>query len=77
MNIARKVTLVAGATGVIGRGIVEHLAGLDDREVVSLFRIEPEGEGRARHVPVDPLDPEGRHKSLQLLCSIHRDGGNP
>ena len=51
----RKVALVAGATGVIGRGIVEHLCGLDDWDVVALSRNAPEGEGRARHVPVDLL----------------------
>ena len=38
----RKVALVAGATGVIGRGIVEHLAGLDDWEVVALSRTDAE-----------------------------------
>ena len=60
----RKVALVAGATGVIGRGIVEHLSGLDDWEVVALSRNAPEGEGRSRHVPVDLLDPEGCRAKL-------------
>jgi NAD(P)-dependent dehydrogenase (short-subunit alcohol dehydrogenase family) len=30
----QKVALVAGAGGIIGRGIVEHLSGRDDREIV-------------------------------------------
>ena len=53
-----KVALVTGATGIIGRGIVEHLSGLDDWDIIALSRSVPDSESRARSVSVDRLDPD-------------------
>ena len=55
--IARKKALVAGATGVVGRGLLRHLVGLDDWEVVALSRRAPDVEGDYEHLAVDLLDP--------------------
>src|SRR4051812_29300722 len=52
----RKVALVAGASGIIGRGIVECLVGRDDWDVIALARKPAEPVSRARFLPVDLLD---------------------
>lgn len=51
-----KVALVVGAQGVIGRNLVDHLAGLPDWLTIGLSRRGGEGGGRVRHVAVDLLD---------------------
>ena len=51
-TMAKKVALVAGASGIVGRGIVEELARHDDWEVIGLARNPPED-------PVGPV-PRGR-----------------
>jgi nucleoside-diphosphate-sugar epimerase len=53
----RKFALVAGATGIIGRGIVECLVERDDWDVIALARKPAEAESRARFLPVDLIDP--------------------
>lgn len=68
--MGRKVALVAGATGIIGRGIVEHLSSSDDWEVIGLARDVPEHESRARFVPVDLLDPEDCRAKLCGLGEV-------
>ena len=57
MVISRTVALVAGATGIIGRGLVEHLSSGNDWEVIGLTRTAPDYDSGARSVPVDLLDP--------------------
>src|SRR3954454_25028270 len=69
-DMDRKVALVAGAGGIIGRGIVEHLSGLDDWDVVGLARKAPDYESRARFVPVDLLDPEDCKAKLGDLGAV-------
>ena len=49
-----KVALVTGATGIIGRGIVERLSCLDGWEVITLARKDPDCDRRARLVPHPP-----------------------
>ena len=48
--------LVAGALGVSGRALVNHLAALEDWEVVGLSRRSPEVESSARYISVDLLN---------------------
>ena len=48
--------LVAGALGVSGRAVVNHLAASEDWEVVGLSRRSPELESSARYVSVDLLN---------------------
>ncbi|PRX50170.1 nucleoside-diphosphate-sugar epimerase [Prauserella shujinwangii] len=57
MSTERKVALVAGANGVIGRNLVDHLATLGDWEVIGLSRRGGPAGGRIRHLAVDLLDP--------------------
>jgi nucleoside-diphosphate-sugar epimerase len=47
--------LVAGALGVSGRALVDHLVSLPDWEVLGLSRRTPEFQSPARHVAVDLL----------------------
>jgi nucleoside-diphosphate-sugar epimerase len=53
---ARKKAVVAGALGVSGRAIVNHLTGLGDWEVIGLSRRAPDFPTSARFLAVDLLD---------------------
>ena len=70
METRKRVALVAGASGVTGRGIVEHLAGLDGWDVVGLARTPPDLESRARFLAVDLLDPGGCRAKLGGLGDV-------
>jgi nucleoside-diphosphate-sugar epimerase len=54
--VARKVAVVVGGLGVIGRNLVRHLEADADWEIVGLSRREPDFATRARYVTVDLLD---------------------
>jgi nucleoside-diphosphate-sugar epimerase len=62
--MGRKVALVIGATGVVGRSLIEHLAGLDDWRTVGVARRVPEDGGRIRYVSADLLDGAGARAAL-------------
>jgi nucleoside-diphosphate-sugar epimerase len=51
-----KKGLVAGALGVTGRALVNHLVSLGDWEVIGLSRRSPEFQTSAKFIPVDLLD---------------------
>jgi nucleoside-diphosphate-sugar epimerase len=51
-----KRALVAGALGVTGRALVNHLVALGDWEVIGLSRRAPEFSTSARYLAVDLLD---------------------
>ena len=51
-----KVALVAGASGVVGRTLVGHLAAQPDWDVIAVSRRAPDVPGRWRHLPLDLLD---------------------
>jgi len=55
-SASKKRAVVAGALGVSGRALVEHLVSLGDWEVVGLSRRRPEFETRARYVAIDLLN---------------------
>ena len=67
--MAKKVALVAGASGIIGRGIVEELARRDDWEVIGLARNPPE-EPSGRFLAVDLRDPADARTKLGGLSSV-------
>jgi len=48
-----KKALVAGALGVTGRTLVNHLVSLGDWEVIGLSRRSPEFQTGAKHISVD------------------------
>jgi len=66
----RKVALVAGASGIIGRGIVECLTQRADWEVIALARKPSDAVDHARFVSVDLLDPRDCHDKLGTLSDI-------
>jgi nucleoside-diphosphate-sugar epimerase len=73
MSTDRKVALVVGAQGVIGRGLVEHLVELGDWDVVGLSRrggAGAEEAPRVRHVAVDLLDPADAAAKLAGLTDV-------
>ncbi|GAA4014779.1 SDR family oxidoreductase [Allokutzneria multivorans] len=77
MQNERKVALVVGANGVIGRNLIEHLTTLPDWEVIGLSRRggAPESESeseseRVRHVAVDLLDAEDTRAKLSGLSEV-------
>ena len=53
---SRKKAVVAGALGVSGRAIVNHLIGQGDWEVIGLSRRRPDFPTSARFLAVDLLD---------------------
>lgn len=65
-----KVALVVGAQGVIGRNLVDHLAGLGDWDVIGLSRRGGAAAGRVRHVTVDLLDQRDCEAKLSGLSEV-------
>lgn len=66
----KKVALVVGAQGVIGRNLVEHLASLGDWDVIGLSRRKGEDSPRVRHLSVDLLDRADCREKLAGLSSV-------
>ena len=66
----RKVALVAGASGIIDRGIVECLTQRADWEVIALARKPSDAVNHARFVSVDLLDPRDCYDKLGTLSDI-------
>lgn len=60
----RKTALVAGANGVIGRALVDHLATLEDWDVIGLSR------RGGHHLAVDLLDAEDTRRKLAGLGDV-------
>jgi nucleoside-diphosphate-sugar epimerase len=65
-----KKALVAGALGVSGRALVNHLLALGDWEVIGLSRRKPEFETRARYVAIDLLSRPDVEASIGELGEI-------
>ena len=63
-----KTAVVIGATGVIGRYIVDKLASLPDWQVIGLARRAGEARDRVRFLPVDLLEPTAAEKALARLA---------
>ncbi|OUJ71246.1 SDR family oxidoreductase [Hymenobacter crusticola] len=70
MKTNRKVALVVGGQGIIGRNLIDHLATLDDWEVIGLSRRGGEASGRVRHLAVDLLDPADCQANLHDLTHV-------
>jgi nucleoside-diphosphate-sugar epimerase len=66
----RKQALVLGATGVTGRSILHHLAGLPEWDVVAVSRRTPDFEGRYTHLALDLLDADACRARLGQLHEI-------
>ena len=66
----RKVTLVAGARGIIGQGILEYLLGRDDWQVIALARRPSDEPSHARFISVDLLEPRECRDKLGGLTDV-------
>lgn len=71
-----KTALVVGATGVIGRGLMAHLAGLPDWQAIGASRRPPSENGAERgaagprYLAVDLLDPADARDKLSGLPEV-------
>ncbi|WP_164015528.1 SDR family oxidoreductase [Pyxidicoccus trucidator] len=70
MSTQRKVALVVGAQGVIGRNLVTHLAALGDWDVIGVSRRGGASEGRVRYLAVDLLDRNDTREKLGALSHV-------
>jgi nucleoside-diphosphate-sugar epimerase len=70
MDSTKKVALVVGGQGVIGRNLMEHLAALGDWEVIGVSRRGGEPAGAVRHVAADLLDPADAKAKLSGLADV-------
>ena len=66
----RKTALVIGATGMIGRHVVQALDNLDDWDTIGLARSTPDFETKARFIAVDLSDPDSCKANLSGLAEI-------
>jgi nucleoside-diphosphate-sugar epimerase len=64
------VALIAGALGVVGRAILEHLEALAGWEVVALSRRAPDFPTRVRWITVDLADTAECRAKLHTLTSV-------
>jgi nucleoside-diphosphate-sugar epimerase len=68
----KKVCVVAGALGIVGRALVEHLESSDEWDVVALSRRKPDFSSRARFISVDLRDmSDCRAKLADLQNGTH------
>lgn len=65
-----KVALVAGASGVTGRAILEHLGTLDDWRAIGLASRVPEAADARRFVAMNLLDPDDCQRKAKELSSV-------
>ena len=66
----RKVALVVGAGGVIGRNLIDYLLTLPDWDVIGVSRRGGESRDRLRHVAADLLDPADSREKLGSLSEV-------
>jgi nucleoside-diphosphate-sugar epimerase len=65
-----KKALVAGALGVTGRTLVNHLVSLGDWEVIGLSRRSPEFETSAKYIAVDLCDRSAVESKLSDIGDV-------
>ncbi|WP_328335165.1 SDR family oxidoreductase [Streptomyces sp. NBC_00455] len=70
MNSERKVALVVGANGVVGRDTIQHLRDLDDWEIIGVSRRGGADSGRVRYIAVDLLDADDARERLGGLTEV-------
>ena len=70
MKNIRKIALVAGATGVVGRNLLRQLIPDPDWSVICVSRRKPDIEGNFRHISVDLLNPADIREKLGSLNEV-------
>lgn len=66
----RKNALVPGASGIIGRTLIEYLSSLDDWNIIGLSRHQPDYDSRAKFIEVNLLDRADCEQKLSGLNDI-------
>ncbi len=66
----KKVALLAGAQGVIGKNLADYLLTLEDWEVIGLSRRGGDSAGRLTNIAVDLLDRADTEKQLGHLHTV-------
>ncbi|RFM28456.1 SDR family oxidoreductase [Deminuibacter soli] len=66
----QQVALVAGANGVIGRNLIQHLQALGNWEIIGLSRRGGEPAPRTSYIAVDLLDKKDTAAKLSSLSNI-------
>ena len=56
--MAKKTALIVGATGIIGRALLEHISGLNDWDAIGIARNIPDNQSQYRYVSVDLERPD-------------------
>lgn len=69
---AKKKILVAGALGLVGRAVVEHLEQDDAWEIVCLSRRSPDFDARAHFLSVDLRDEQNCREVLGEVRDVQR-----
>jgi nucleoside-diphosphate-sugar epimerase len=72
MKTERKNALVPGASGIIGRTLIDYLSSLDDWNIIGLSRRQPEYNSRANFIEVDLLNRVDCEQKLSGLNDITR-----
>ncbi|CAG7644958.1 SDR family oxidoreductase [Paenibacillus allorhizosphaerae] len=67
---ARKVALVVGANGVIGRNLIDYLVMLPDWDIIGVSRRGGMSSDRVRYVAADLLDPADSSDKLSRLTEV-------
>jgi nucleoside-diphosphate-sugar epimerase len=70
MKEPTKTALVAGAQGVIGRNLIDHLVSLGDWNIIGLSRRPGSHTRSLRHISVDLLDPDDCRAKLPALHDV-------
>ncbi len=66
----KKTALIAGATGVAGRTLLDHLTRLPDWNVIGVSRRAPDFETKARWIEADLLDEKSSRAQLCRLKEV-------
>jgi nucleoside-diphosphate-sugar epimerase len=67
----KKIAIVAGAAGIIGRNLILHLDKSHDWEIIAICRRPLDFESRAKHISLDLLDKEKTNTAMKDLKGTH------
>jgi nucleoside-diphosphate-sugar epimerase len=70
--VIRKTALIAGASGLIGRRIADHLLALGDWHVIGLARRPPAEEDGVSWIAIDLCDPDDCSRKLSRVENVTR-----
>lgn len=68
--VTRKIALVVGANGVIGRNLIDYLTTLPDWDVIGLSRRGGESSGRVQYLEVDLLNKDDINEKISSFTEV-------